>query len=335
MSGAERAPREEQEEEQQKQQAAPSARLDRRVSFPSASTASSGLPLDRASGRQDMAGPGPGSLAGASPFQRSSLPDMARAAAPAFEPMPVLPPPRALSLPSVRPEPLSRALDTSALAHLPTDDSLGSLRERAQLALRAAAAAGEASQRAAAYAAAASSAASRAAEAAERAASAATIAQAGLENAAESAIMAAEARVAQASEAAKEAEVRAASAAAHATAYQDISQSQADIAERAAIVQRPAPSGPLSQLQQLWRSASSAFSQGQGHQQQGSSQAAANAPSASTSAQDGGRAEPDRSAAVASSSQATSPHTGSSPAESIGSTVKGILSWLGQGDGGR
>lgn len=38
--------------------------------------------------------------------------------------------------------------------------------------------------------------------------------------------MAAEARVAQASEAAKEAEERAASAAAHATAYQDMSQSQ-------------------------------------------------------------------------------------------------------------
>lgn len=82
-----------------------------------------------------------------------------------------------LSLPAVRPEPLSRALDSSALAQLSSDSSVGSLRERAQLALRAASGAVEASQRAASYAAAASSAASRAAEAAERAASAASLAQ--------------------------------------------------------------------------------------------------------------------------------------------------------------
>ncbi|GFR43663.1 hypothetical protein Agub_g4770, partial [Astrephomene gubernaculifera] len=220
-------------------------------------------------------GPGPGSSAAAaaagftmprmpSPFSGASFfgvgsatPAAAPVAAPALAPAA----PSQVSLPSVRPEPLSRAPDSSALAHLPTDSSLGSLRERSQLALRAAASASEASQRAAAYAAAASSAASRAAEAAERAATAAAVAQAGLENATESAIVAAEARVAQAQEAAKEAEWRAASAAAHATAYQDMSQLQADIAERASTVAKPAPPGPLSQLQQLWRSASSAFTQ--------------------------------------------------------------------------
>jgi hypothetical protein len=51
-------------------------------------------------------------------------------------------------------------------------------------------------------------------------------AQAGMERAAEGAIVAAELRVAQAAEAAKDAEERAASAAAHATAYQDMAQSQ-------------------------------------------------------------------------------------------------------------
>lgn len=54
------------------------------------------------------------------------------------------------------------------------------MRERAQMALRAAAAASEASQRAAAYSAAATTAASKAADAAERAASAASFAQVGI-----------------------------------------------------------------------------------------------------------------------------------------------------------
>ncbi|GLI58740.1 hypothetical protein VaNZ11_000496, partial [Volvox africanus] len=213
---------------------------------------------------------GPGADAGESSLAQQKSPLGAATAffasgrnGPAALVAPAEPPgPARLSLPAVRPEPLSRALDSSALANLPNGSSVTSLRERTHLSLRAAAAAVEASQRAAAYAAAASNAASRAAEAAERAAAAATLAQTGLENAAESAIAAAEARIAQAAEAAKDAEERAASAAAHATAYQDMSQSQADIAERAAAVQKPSTPGPLSQLQQLWRSASSAFVQG-------------------------------------------------------------------------
>ncbi|EFJ50898.1 hypothetical protein VOLCADRAFT_88294 [Volvox carteri f. nagariensis] len=221
-----------------------------------------------------------------------------------------------MSLPTVLPEPLSRAPDSSALERLPSDSSLGSLRERAQLALRAAAAAVEASQRAAAYAAAASNAASRAAEAAERAATAATLAQAGLESAAESAIVAAEARVAQAAEAAKDAE--------------------ADIAQYAATVQKPAAPGPLSQLQQLWRSASSAFTHGhQQSQRDGSSEELSGASTTAGIDSAGSGTRRDRTAPDDAGGSASGGNVGVAAAETISSTVKGLLSWLGQGDGTR
>ncbi|GLC45084.1 hypothetical protein PLESTB_001466700 [Pleodorina starrii] len=317
----------------------------------SAGGSSGGLGGARAPAEQ-QASPAPATSTGATsspaawasgPFAGGSAFFMGGGGAPAApQPEPVAP--ARVSLPSVRPEPLSRAPDSSALAMLPNDDSLSSLRERAQLSLRGAAAAVEASQRAAAYAAAASSAASRAAEAAERAAAAATSAQAGLESAAESAIVAAEARVAQAAEAAKEAEGRAASAAAHATAYQDMAQSQADIAERAAAVQKPAAlPGPLSQLQQLWRSASSAFAHGHQHSHEESSRGGQSDGSIVTVAvgSGGGSSTNDSSArgngntADAGGTGTTAGRMGTAAAETISSTVKGFISWLGQGDGTR
>ncbi|GIL70611.1 hypothetical protein Vretifemale_1327 [Volvox reticuliferus] len=262
----------------------------------------------------------------ASAFFMSGSTGPAAASVPPAEPSP----PARLSLPAVRPEPLSRAPDISALAHLPNGSSVASLRERTQLSLRAAAAAVEASQRAAAYAAAASNAASRAAEAAERAATAATLAQTGLENAAESAIAAAEARIAQAAEAAKDAEERAASAAAHATAYQDMSQSQADIAEHAAAVQKPVAQGPLSQLQQLWRSASSAFVQG--HQNDIGEEASMTIIPTGSASNTVGGARGRGGASDAGGGSGSNRNVGAVAAETISSTVKGLLSWLGQSD---
>ncbi|GAX79669.1 hypothetical protein CEUSTIGMA_g7110.t1 [Chlamydomonas eustigma] len=123
---------------------------------------------------------------------------------------------------------------TSSSISIPQGGTLPALRARAQISLRAAAAASEASQRAAAYSAAASTAASRAAEAAERAAVAATKAQAALEVSAEDAIIAAESRAQQAAVMAKEAEDRAARSAASATAYEDLAQVQASVAIDAA-----------------------------------------------------------------------------------------------------
>ncbi|MEW5312695.1 MAG: hypothetical protein WDW38_004310 [Sanguina aurantia] len=86
------------------------------------------------------------------------------------------------SIPASIPDPISRAVPLAAVQALPdsADRSVGAMRERAQMALRAAAAASEASQRAAAYSAAATTAASKAADAAERAASAASFAQGSL-----------------------------------------------------------------------------------------------------------------------------------------------------------
>ncbi|GIL47100.1 hypothetical protein Vafri_4015 [Volvox africanus] len=285
---------------------------------------------------------GPGADAGESPLAQQKSPLGAASAffasgstGPAAALVATVEPsgPARLSLPAVRPEPLSRALDSSALANLPNGSSVASLRERTQLSLRAAAAAVEASQRAAAYAAAASNAASRAAEAAERAAAAATLAQTGLENAAESAIAAAEARIAQAAEAAKDAEERAASAAAHSTAYQDMSQSQADIAERAAAVQKPSVPGPLSQLQQLWRSASSAFVQGH-HQSDLGDEPSMTIPTGGASSTDSG-ARGRGGAYDGGRGTAPGRNVGAAAAETISSTVKGLMSWLGQGDGTR
>ncbi|MEW5299641.1 MAG: hypothetical protein WDW36_002635 [Sanguina aurantia] len=159
------------------------------------------------------------------------------------------------SIPASIPDPISRAVPLAAVQALPdsADRSVGAMRERAQMALRAAAAASEASQRAAAYSAAATTAASKAADAAERAASAASFAQhqhaynklspvgvpdrrkglkrgvcvqVSVEGASNTAMAAAEVRLQKAAEMVKEAEQRAAHAAALATAYQDVSQTQ-------------------------------------------------------------------------------------------------------------
>jgi len=87
-----------------------------------------------------------------------------------------------LTLPHVQTELPAKAVDPKALDALQRDDlSVPGLRQRSHIAMRAAAAAMEASQRAVAYSAAASSAAARATEAAESAAAAAADVQVRLE----------------------------------------------------------------------------------------------------------------------------------------------------------
>lgn len=113
----------------------------------------------------------------------------------------------------------------------------------------------EASQRAAAYSAAASSAASRAAEAAEQAAVAASAVQTALETAAEDAMAEAVKRMNRAVEMVADAESRAAAAAAMATAYQDISDTQAAAARAAAdlpaMPAKQTPQGHIANLRKV------------------------------------------------------------------------------------
>lgn len=144
-------------------------------------------------------------------------------------------PPMTVKIPLEQPLSMRAPSDTAA-DHLPAGRGLAALRERAQLALRAAAAASEASQRAAAHSAAASSAASQAADAAERSAAAATAAQAALESEAEGAIFAAEERAQRAAGLAHDAEQRAAQSAGSAVAYQQLAQGQAAVAAKAARI---------------------------------------------------------------------------------------------------
>eukprot|EP00798_Chlamydomonas_sp_ICE-L_P011676 gene11676-34398_t len=128
------------------------------------------------------------------------------------------------------------APDETALSRIDWgDNSLPALRARARLALRASAAAGVASQRASAYAAAAAAASSAAADAVERASVAAQAAHTSWEKGADGAAAAAEQRTRVATKTAEEAETRAAQAAALASAYEDLSHTQASIAERAAL----------------------------------------------------------------------------------------------------
>eukprot|EP00877_Chromochloris_zofingiensis_P012512 jgi/Chrzof1/7514/Cz02g26170.t1 len=139
-------------------------------------------------------------------------------------------------LPSIQADLPSKAVDMAEVEALTaTDDiSVPAMRERAHIAMKASAAAMEASQRASAYSAAASSAASRAAEAAEHSASAAASVQSALETAAEDAMAAAVARMNKAVEMVADAESRAATAAAMATAYQDIAEGQSAVASKVA-----------------------------------------------------------------------------------------------------
>ncbi|CAD7697975.1 unnamed protein product [Ostreobium quekettii] len=145
-------------------------------------------------------------------------------------------------------------LSSEEVTGLTTQYTMDSLRERAQLASRAATAASLAAQQAAAYSATASSASSAAIAAAERAAAAAGSAQIALERGAADVILEAEARAVKAAEAAAKAESRAADAAAMAAGYEDSAEAQAALAAEAADLRPFDGENAMEQWHQWWLS---------------------------------------------------------------------------------